>query len=66
MSNAGSVLEFKLCCEILLLLNIADNYGSWIEQSSVPCSVNAYGRPIKCIVLWVCTVGKIAQDVGML
>ena len=28
MSNAGSVLEIKLCCEILLLLNIAENYGS--------------------------------------
>ena len=27
MSNAGSVLEFKLYGENLLLLNIADNYG---------------------------------------
>ena len=43
------MLEFKLCCEILLLLNMADMghllcvcVRLWSEQSWVPCSFNAY------------------------
>ena len=39
------MLEFKLCCEILLLLNMVDiwiNERLWSEHCLVPCSFSAY------------------------
>ena len=47
MLGLYGMLEFKLCCEILLLLNMADMgcllcVRLWSEQSRVPCSFTAY------------------------
>ena len=56
MSSAGSVwyvwyvyglygiLEFKLCCEILLLLNMVDRIDIrlWSKQCRAPCSLSVY------------------------
>ena len=65
MSNAGSVvyglygmLELKLCCEILLLLNMAD-MDLWKTGVRVPCHLVCINRLSACREY--CIVGKMAQ-----
>ena len=61
-----------VCCEILLLLNIADmdclSCGKLWSESSAECHVHLVGvnRLSACKRFFLgCIVGKMAQDVGM-
>ena len=70
MDLLWDVGSFKLCCEILLLLNIADmdcllRGKLWSE--SAECCVHLVGvnRLSGCRKFFGCIVGKMAQDVGM-
>ena len=73
MSSTGSVWHvgsFKLSCEILLLLNIADMDSlMWkaLEcMSSAECHVHLVGmKRLGACREFFGVVGKMAQDVGM-
>ena len=53
------MLEFKLCCEILLLLNMAD-MDQWKTVEYLVHLVHM-NRLSACRVMFLCLVGKMAK-----
>ena len=72
MLGLYSMLECNLCCEILLLLDMADMdwflcERLWREHDRVLCSFSecGWGNVYFLEGFVVCIVVKMAQDVGM-
>ena len=66
MLGLHGMLEFKLCCEILLLLNMADMGRLLCVRLEYNAEYLVYSMCTNRLESFVvCIVGKMAQDVGM-